>query len=508
MGSSSGSAYGARKRTARCARSASSAEPGAVTGGVGRDRVVAWRDRRRRSRRRRCRTAPTRSESSTPRRLGRRSSGGGASGLVAVMPRNVARGGPYFPYVASAWPSLVGSSPPAGLRLPSPFLAGRFVLVELHVLRERQPRLRPAVLRIDEDEFGADDGRLSDGDGQSEPVALAAALGTEPLRTAGQQVVREARAVIAYGHHRPVDRQDHRRAAVLVCVGDQIAEDPFQPPPVRLDPHVPRSAAGFRSHDADLGLRPRRAHHPFGERRQFVHGEIDLLGTGVEAGDLQQILRQRPHGADPVPHQLGRPAGRQQLGGGRETGQRGAQLVRHIGGEALFCQQFALERGRHRVQRAGDDRHLVLRARRVRRTGVVDAGVEIARADPAGHPGGLVQPPGDPADGERADQQRRRRSPAGRSRRSPGRGGRWCGRSCCSRSRWRARGRRPGPLPTSPPGRGRRPRRCPGARSRPGRAGRRADRPGRYRNPAGAPRPPRTTWSRPPAGRAPCRGPR
>ncbi len=82
-----------------------------------------------------------------------------------------------------------------------------------------------------------------------------------------------------------------------------------------------------------------------------------------------------------------------------------------VRGEPLLGEQLALQRRRHGVQRGGDRGHLVVRARRVLgprvRTGVVHARVQIARADPPGHPGRGVQPPRHPRHRERAHQQRR-----------------------------------------------------------------------------------------------------
>src|SRR6478735_2964438 len=70
-------------------------------------------------------TAPISSESSTPRRFGRRSSGGRASAVVAVMPRNVARGRCYFPYVSFV--ALLRRRPRGGSVLVRVLAAGRRV---------------------------------------------------------------------------------------------------------------------------------------------------------------------------------------------------------------------------------------------------------------------------------------------------------------------------------------------------------------------------------------------
>ncbi len=90
-----------------------------------------------------------------------------------------------------------------------------------------------------------------------------------------------------------------------------------------------------------------------------------------------------------------------------QPGQRRTQLVRHVRGEALLAQQLALQTRRHGVQGRRHRGHLVLRTGRVLRAGVADARVEVARADPPGHPGGGVQPPGHPGHREHADQDRR-----------------------------------------------------------------------------------------------------
>ncbi len=81
--------------------------------------------------------------------------------------------------------------------------------------------------------------------------------------------------------------------------------------------------------------------------------------------------------------------------------------MRHVGGEPLLALQLPLEGGGHGVECAGDGRHLVLGAGGVLRPRVVHARVEVAGADPAGHPRGEVQPARDPGDGEDAHDQGR-----------------------------------------------------------------------------------------------------
>ena len=111
-------------------------------------------------------------------------------------------------------------------------------------------------------------------------------------------------------------------------------------------------------------VQPGGQHRPLGQRPQLVHVDVGLLHLRVETGDLQQILGQPAHGPDTVLHHLGRAAGRQQLGRHVQPGQRGAQLMGHIGGETLLAVQLALERGGHRVECGRHRGGLVLGMRR------------------------------------------------------------------------------------------------------------------------------------------------
>ena len=79
-----------------------------------------------------------------------------------------------------------------------------------------------------------------------------------------------------------------------------------------------------------------------------------LGDAGVVAGDLQQVVEQRLEPVELVDHQLGRAAQRRvelvavvvdQVGGHPHGGQRGAQLVADVGGEAALQVSELLELG-------------------------------------------------------------------------------------------------------------------------------------------------------------------
>ncbi|CAM5314465.1 hypothetical protein SRIMM317S_04256 [Streptomyces rimosus subsp. rimosus] len=134
-----------------------------------------------------------------------------------------------------------------------------------------------------------------------------------------------------------------------------------------------------------------------------VHVEIGALHLRVQPGDLQQVLGQPAHGLHTLLDHLGGPPRRQQLGGRVQPGQRGAQLMGHIGGEALLAVQLALQARGHRVERGGHGGGLVPGVLGPLRAGIVHPGVEVTGADTAGHLRGAVQTPGDAPGGVQAD---------------------------------------------------------------------------------------------------------
>jgi hypothetical protein len=96
---------------------------------------------------------------------------------------------------------------------------------------------------------------------------------------------------------------------------------------------------------------------------------VDALGAGVEAGDLHQVLDELAQAGDVRDQQLGRPARLrrqlvevvgQQRGLAHQGGQRRAQLVGDVGGEAPLPRLGGLQLADLRLQRS---RHLVERLR-------------------------------------------------------------------------------------------------------------------------------------------------
>lgn len=162
-------------------------------------------------------------------------------------------------------------------------------------------------------------------------------------------------------------------AAVLDRVAEEVGQDPLDPARVRgqrdrlalhRDPVLPAPRAEQRGdHGPDVDQPP-----------------LDRLGPGIEPGDLQQLLDQRPEPAHIADQQLNRAAGRdrqvaglagEQRGPGDQRGQRRAQLVCHVRGEPHFAGLRRRQRGDLRLKRIG---HLVERggprAELVRRAGL------------------------------------------------------------------------------------------------------------------------------------------
>ena len=154
---------------------------------------------------------------------------------------------------------------------------------------------------------------------------------------------------------------------------------------------------------------PRR--HPRQEVAEQRRLEVHLDAAGVDARDLQEVehhLVEALHLADHDVEGLLRALGQvgappvEHLHRGRQRGDRRAQLVAHVGGEAGLTLDPALHRVGHVVERG---HHAV-------EVGVglgLEAGVEVARrqlAGRAGHPGQRAE---QPAAGVGAEGRRRRR---------------------------------------------------------------------------------------------------
>ena len=255
--------------------------------------------------------------------------------------------------------------------------------------------------------------------------------------------------------------------------------------------------------------RPRRPHRPLGQRPQSLGVQFQPLPPGVQPGDLQQVLGQRPQRRHPVPDQLRRPPRRKQFGRRVQPGQRCPQLVRDIRREPLLgsaaspaaTPPWSPARRPPRPPRpAGRAGSL--------RAGIVDARVEVARTDPPGHPRGRVQPPRHPGHRERPHQQRR---PDRQPRRPQDRPVEAVDRPGALRvvdlHGQRPVRRRPDPPPTSWGARGARRPSCRGPRRPPAPAATRAGPADPPRRPTSACPRPRTPRSPPSAGSTPGHGP-
>ncbi|SDR45603.1 hypothetical protein SAMN05216511_4258 [Streptomyces sp. KS_16] len=265
-------------------------------------------------------------------------------------------------------------------------------------IRHSEDRAGATVGRVGEAEVDAQDGGLADGDGQAQAVALAAArgVGAEALRTVFQQVDGVTRAVVTYlddrrtAAGRGVNGDDDRGPAVPVCVDDEVGEDAVEPAAVGLDHPV-----GGDPYD---GVEAGGAYGAFDQRPEVIGVEVGALGAGVQPGDLQQVLGEAVQRPQPVVDHLLGPALRQQLGRGQDAGERRPELMGDIGGEALFRLEPPLQGARHRVQRRGHRRHLVLPGRSAARRlirAVADPGVQVAGGDTARDRRRGGQPPAD-----------------------------------------------------------------------------------------------------------------
>ncbi len=177
---------------------------------------------------------------------------------------------------------------------------------------------------------------------------------------------------------------DGRARGVGSGVVQQVAEDPLQPP--RIGVHHDRLR---RQHDG----RGRVARRHDGRHQPAEVDRLDrrLLRRGVEAGDLEQVVDQRPQPAHVRDQQLrGPPPVRRQpveraleeRGLRDERGQRRPELVRHVRHEPpvlalrlLQPRDGHLERVGHPVEVLGPAGHLDRAAGR-------DPGIEVAVRDP------------------------------------------------------------------------------------------------------------------------------
>ncbi len=187
----------------------------------------------------------------------------------------------------------------------------------------------------------------------------------EPLEQVGQQVGRDAGAVVGDRHDQPGRRRQGAAAdrlrgrggpgvgqrvadpdgdggavgGVLARVGEHVGEHLVQPVLVAADEHrvVRQLKDPAVARAGDLGVAGRVDDQP---------GHVDRLGrqraAGVEPGEQQQLVDQdahpgrfRQHPAERVGDLLGRVArvAQRQLGVAADGRQRSAQLVRRVGGE-------------------------------------------------------------------------------------------------------------------------------------------------------------------------------
>ena len=194
-------------------------------------------------------------------------------------------------------------------------------------------------------------------------------------------VVRQSHSVVAHGDGssgailRDGD-VDRLAFAVLHGVVEEVAEDPIDAPGIAFD-----GAGVHESRHDDL------AAAPLGERARGLSGslhqgdQVDCLevedgGTGVVSRDLEQITEEVLESIELVLEQLGRPCGRriqlapaleEQVCGHADRRERGAQLVRHVGNEALLHRgefleavNLLLETCCHVVEGHGETREVVL----------------------------------------------------------------------------------------------------------------------------------------------------
>ncbi len=123
-----------------------------------------------------------------------------------------------------------------------------------------------------------------------------------------------------------------------------------------------------------------RSDDPRHRAAQVDRGEVEGRGAGVEAADLEQVGQQQLEAVEFTLEQLGRTAHDgvevgarviEEVAGHANRRQRGAQLVRDVGDEALLhpAQSFELadlrlEAVGHRVERRAEQGEVVLAARR------------------------------------------------------------------------------------------------------------------------------------------------
>ncbi|CAM4293398.1 hypothetical protein NORO109296_24310 [Nocardiopsis rhodophaea] len=216
------------------------------------------------------------------------------------------------------------------------------------------------------------------------PAALRRAR-AEAAGAVAQQVRREAGAVVAHDDGTALDGDPHRSVPVPVGVDDEVADDPFEAARVGL--HGRRGRGGLRVRrvgDGDLGVEAGARHGLGDDRVERDMGADRLFGTGVQPGDLQQVLDQAAQVAHPGPEQILRLTGRQQVGGGQQTTDGCAQLVGHVRGELALGAQPLGETVGHEVDGGGDVGHLVAAL------GGPGPGIQVPGGDPAR---GLGDPP-------------------------------------------------------------------------------------------------------------------
>ena len=271
----------------------------------------------------------------------------------------------------------------------------------------RAPRRQPhdetgaAALAILDPRLAALRGGVLGDEGEAEPGADAVAGGAaagEALEDAGPLAAGDAGAGVLDGDEQEravgrLDRDARRAAAVVLGVLEQVGEDALEAHPVE---HRGRGAPFWPTRRRHVDRQAGEAGAGGDAPAQRV--DLDLLGVqvggaGVDARQLEEV---DDHGVEPahladddVEGLLGAvgqlaAAAVDDLGGGGQRGDRGAQLVADVGGEAGLALDAGLHGIGHVVERVGELVEVGIALAR-------DPGVEVAGGDLTGGVGDPTQ---------------------------------------------------------------------------------------------------------------------